>query len=97
MTSSSVLEQKFGSNPKTSLDVFFRPRTVAVIGASERQGSLGRVVFQNLLAGPAHTPIFAVNTTHDTVLGRKSYGHIADVPQPIDLAVIVTPAVTVPE
>jgi acetyltransferase len=80
-----------------SLDVFFRPKSVAVIGASDRERSVGRVVYENLLAGPAHTPVFAVHPTKSLILGRKTYAHVGAIPYSVDLAVIVTPAATVAE
>lgn len=80
------------------LDVIFAPRRVAVIGATERAGSVGRTVLANLLSGPTLAGrVFPVNPHRPTVLGAKAYPTIADVPERVDLAVIVTPAETVPD
>ncbi len=79
-----------------SLDMFFRPRSIAVIGATETPGSVGRTVLQNLLDGPFSGPVFPVNPKRAQVLGVQAYPTIADVPETVDLAVIVTPAPTVP-
>ena len=84
------------SEVSSSLDVFFRPRSVALIGATERPGSVGRIVLENLYAANPSFSIFAVNPTRSTILGRPAYAKVADIPEPIDLAVIVTPASTVP-
>jgi acetyltransferase len=79
------------------LDPFFKPRSVAVIGATETPGSVGRTVLANLAATSFGGPVFPVNPRRDAVLGMKTYPNVGAVPGPIDLAVIVTPAATVPE
>jgi acetyltransferase len=78
------------------LDPFFRPRAVAVIGASETPGSVGRTLLRNLLATPFGGAIYPVNPRRESVLGIRAFPSIADVPGPVDLAVVATPAVTVP-
>ncbi|MCD6536171.1 MAG: CoA-binding protein, partial [Thaumarchaeota archaeon] len=75
----------------------FDPETVAVIGATEREGSVGRAIMENLLAGKDQREIFPVNPNRKTVLGLKSYPSIKDVPKHVDLAIIVVPAKTVPK
>lgn len=84
------------SPTRASLDPIFRPRTIAVIGATEAVGSVGRTVFSNLIATPSNAKIFPVNPKRDSVLGVKAYPSVADCPAKIDLAVIVTPAPAVP-
>jgi len=79
------------------LDPFFKPRSVAVIGATEAPGSVGRTVLANLAATSFGGPVYPVNPRRDAVLGMKAYPNVGAVPGPIDLAVIVTPAATVPE
>src|SRR5579883_209708 len=78
------------------LDFIFQPRSVAVIGATDREGSVGRTVLENLLQGKSQRAIYPVNPNRNEVLGTRCYGAIADIPARVDLAVIVTPAVTVP-
>jgi acetyltransferase len=78
------------------LDAIFSPRNVAVIGATEREGSVGRTILWNLMSNPFGGAVFPVNPQRRSVLGIKAYARIADVPEPVDLAVIVTPATTVP-
>jgi acetyltransferase len=78
------------------LDFFFAPRTVAVIGATEKTGSVGRTILWNLISSPFGGTVFPVNLKGKNVLGIKSYRSIGEVPEPVDLAVIVTPAATVP-
>src|SRR5580658_4129371 len=79
------------------LDCFFRPRTVAVIGATARPGSVGRSIVWNLLKNPFGGVVYPVNPKHRNVLGVKAYPDMASVPEKADLAVICTPAATVPE
>ncbi len=76
-------------------EVFFAPRTVAVIGATERASSVGRTVLHNLMTNPFGGAVFPVNAKHGQVLGIESYPSVAAVPEAIDLAVVVTPAPTV--
>ncbi len=78
------------------LDVFFAPKTVAVVGATEAQGSVGRTILWNLISSPFGGTVFPVNPKRPSVLGIKAYPTLADVPAKVDLAVIVTPATAVP-
>ena len=80
-----------------SLQPIFSPRTVAVIGATEKAGSVGRTVIWNLISSPFGGTVFPVNPKRANILGIKAYPTIRDLPDPIDLAVIVTPAPTVPD
>ncbi len=79
------------------LDCIFHPRSVAVIGASEREGSVGRTLLWNLIRSPFGGTVFPVNPQRHSVLGIKSYPDVASVPEVVDLAVIATPAATVPQ
>jgi acetyltransferase len=76
------------------LDAMFAPKSVALIGASEKRGSVGRALMENLES--FHGQVFPVNPNHATVLGRKTLQRIRDLPEAVDLAVIATPAATVP-
>jgi acetyltransferase len=82
--------------PRASLDRLFSPRSIAVIGATDRPGTIGRNLLSNLLENKFSLKVFAVNPAHAEVLGLKAYNHIADIKDAIDLAVIATPAATVP-
>ena len=79
------------------LDAMFAPGSVAVIGATDRPGTVGRTVLENLLHGRFQGKVYAVNVKHPEVLGLKAYRSIRDIPGPVDLAVIATPAATVPQ
>ena len=78
------------------LSVFFSPKTVAVLGATETAGSMGRTVLWNLFTNPFGGTVFPVNPKRASVLGIKAYPTIASVPEKIDLAVLATPPETVP-
>src|SRR5579884_3038018 len=82
---------------KHPLEFFFSPRSVAVIGATERLGSLGRALLWNLISSPFGGTVFPVNPKRGSVLGVKAYSSVADLPDRAELAVIATPAHTVPE
>lgn len=73
----------------------FAPKSLAVIGASERIGSVGRALMENLQSFGGR--VFPVNPNHSTILGQKAFPKIRDVSEDVDLAVIATPAATVPE
>ena len=78
------------------LDSLFMPQSVAVIGASERAGSVGRSVLWNLLSSPFGGTVFPVNAKRPSVLGIKAYPSVKDLPDKVDLVVVTTPADTVP-
>ena len=83
-------------SPKTGLDALFLPNSVAMIGASERSGTVGRTVLENLLHPSFQGKVYAINPRHSELCGIKTYPSIGDVPEKIDLAVVATPAPTVP-
>ncbi len=78
------------------LDAIFAPRNVAVIGATEKEDSVGRTLLWNLISNPFGGTVFPVNPKRNNVMGIRSYPTVSDVPDQVDLAVIVTPAPTVP-
>lgn len=78
------------------LHVFFEPESIAVIGATEKVGSVGRTVFENLITNSSGSLVFPVNPTRASVLGFKAYPDLPSLPGPVELAVIATPAATVP-
>lgn len=82
---------------KSALDPIFSPRNVAVIGASETHGSVGRTILWNLISSPFGGTVYPVNHKRPSVLGIKSYKSVSDVPAKVDLAVIATPAKAVPD
>jgi acetyltransferase len=81
---------------RQALDTIFAPKNIAVIGATETLGSVGRTLLWNLISSPFGGAVFPINPKRPSVLGIKAYPTISDVPEPVDLAVVVTPAQTVP-
>ncbi|MDO9400493.1 MAG: bifunctional acetate--CoA ligase family protein/GNAT family N-acetyltransferase [Polaromonas sp.] len=80
-----------------NLEALFQPASVAVIGASDREGSLGSVVLRNLKLGGFKGPVWPVNHRHASVDGGPAWPDVESLPEAPDLAVICTPARTVPE
>ena len=80
-----------------NLDRIFNPRRIAVIGASDREGSLGAKLLQNLVGVGYKGVIYPVNLFRSTVQGITAYPSISRIPWKVDLAIIATPAHTVPQ
>ena len=70
------------------LDPLFLPKSVAVVGASERPGSVGRSVLWNLLSSPFGGTVFPVNSKRSNVLGIKAYPSVSALPEKVDLVVV---------
>ncbi len=83
------------SEPR-ALDAIFHPRTVALIGARDREGSVGYTILKNLAVPEFSGKIYPVNPQRSEVLGLPCYPAVGKIPEPVDLAVIVTQAPTVP-
>jgi acetyltransferase len=81
---------------KRPLDSICNPKVVAVIGATENPGTVGRTLFQNLGRGGFDGIVYPVNPKRASVLCVKAYPNIGAIPEKVDLAVICTPAKTVP-
>jgi acetyltransferase len=81
---------------RRDLEVFFKPRSVAVIGATDRPGHVGRSVLWNLISSPFGGTVYPVNLNKNSVLGIKAYPSVRSLPEIAELAVVVTPAETVP-
>src|SRR6478672_398805 len=81
---------------RPALETMLAPESVAVIGATEAEGSVGRTLIENLKAGNFSGEIIPVNLKRARVLGIRAFRKVGEVEHPIDLAVIVTPAATVP-
>jgi acetyltransferase len=88
--------KKFRHQGNQPLDVFFSPKTVAVIGATETPNSVGRTVLWNLVTSPFGGTVYPVNPKRPSVLGVKAYKTVSDIPEDVDLAVIVTPPPSIP-
>ena len=85
-----------GVNELGDIRIMLNPKTVALIGATEREESIGRTVMENLLLSDKRK-IFPVNPGRKSILGIDCYPDIASIPEKIDLGIVVTPANTVPD
>jgi acetyltransferase len=80
----------------TNLDKIFNPKSVAIIGASDVEGSVGYAIVKNFTQSGYTGKIFFVNIKKPEILGVKTYPSVDQIPEPVDLALIATPAKTVP-
>ncbi len=90
-------DHKVNSMSIRNLDFAFEPKSVALIGASDQEGSVGFTVMKNLREGGFSGPIWCVNPRHRTIAGAPCYPNAEALPEAPDLAVIATPANTVPD
>src|SRR5437016_1219115 len=74
------------------LDAVFRPRSIAVIGASRERGTVGGEIFHNLIANGFSGPVYPVNRSTDVVQSVLAYTSIEAIPGEVDLAILVVPA-----
>ena len=80
-----------------NLDKIFKPKSVAIIGASDTEGSVGYALMKNFVDLHYEGRIYPINIRKSEILGFKAYPTIEQIPEPVDLAVIATPAQTVPD
>jgi acetyltransferase len=107
MTTPPTPNQEAWSRLDPSLDIYkytasplksiFAPKNVAVIGATEKEGSVGRTILWNLISSPFGGAVFPVNPKRSSLLGIKAYPSVKDIPDQVDLAVIVTPSSSIPD
>ncbi len=81
----------------THLDKIFNPKTVAIIGASDEPNTVGYTLMKNLTEQGFQGKIYPINIRKTEILGIKAYQTIEQIPEPVDLAIIATPAKTVPD
>jgi acetyltransferase len=91
----TTAEKSAKAGEKFGLSALFAPDSVAIIGATERTGTVGRTILSNLIESRFRSKVYAVNPSHSEVLGLKAYKSVGDIPEQVDLAIVVTPAVTV--
>ena len=80
---------------RNPLDAFFSPTSVAVVGATEKEGSVGRTIFWNLISSPFGGTVYPVNQKRASILGVRAYPDLAALPEVPELVVIATPASTI--
>lgn len=97
-TKTASEERKANISPNTDdLEKFFEPQSIAVIGASDTKGKVGYGVLDSLLNHEYLGKVYPVNPSHSKIMGVKSYPSVADIPGPVDLAVLTTNIKFVPE
>jgi len=79
------------------LSTLFSPKSVAIIGASDRADSVGGIVFKNMLESGFKGELYPVNPNHKKIQGKRAYATIEEIGKPVELAVICTHAATVPD
>ena len=79
---------------REQLDPIFKPRSIAVIGASRQPGSIGNLVFQNIMEGGFTGVVYPVNPKADAIMAVKAYPSVLDVPGDVDLGIIIVPGNT---
>ena len=89
--------QNFLEDFENPIDKFFNPKSVALIGATEKSPSVARTILSNLLHHGYKGAIYPINPKYEKVLGQKCYPNLESINDNIDLVIIVTPAKTVPD
>ena len=80
---------------RSCMDRLFAPKSIALIGATNKLNKWGGMILANVLTNRFDGRVFPVNPTSSEVLGLRAYSKVTDIPDPVDLACIVTPAPTV--
>jgi len=88
---------RLGFFQRTALDSLLSPKSVAVIGASEREGSVGRTVFWNLISNPFGGTVYPINAKRNNVFGVRAYPSLEALPEPVETVVLAVPAGTIPD
>ena len=76
---------------RQKLEQLFEPRSIAVIGASEREGSAGRMIMENLTRHGFPGSLYPVSSKHSSILGMPAYSKVGKIPEPADLAIFCAP------
>lgn len=80
-----------------NLEPLLNPKAIALIGATDRKGSVGQSLIKNLLLGKGDRKVYFVNPKRESAMGEKCWPSIASVPEQVNLAIVATPAETVPQ
>ncbi len=91
-TAIGVMEQREHRAESASIERFFNPRSIAVIGASRRQDTIGRALVRNLITGDFTGRVYAVNPSADAVSGLPTYPTVSEIPGDVDVAIVAVPA-----
>ncbi len=88
--------QEYLEQPAQQLEPFFNPKSVAIIGATQTPNTVGNTLTNNLISGKFKGKIYPINPKYETLFGLKCYPSIEAIPEEVELAVIITPAKTIP-
>lgn len=96
-TAIGLMSQREHRAEAASIERFFNPRSVAVIGASRRQETIGQALVRNLITGDFAGRVYAVNPTSNAVSGLPTYRSVTEIPDDVDVAIVAVPAESVQE
>jgi len=91
-TAMGVMQSREHRAESASIEKFFNARSVAVIGASRRQDTIGQALVRNLITGDFTGRVYAVNPSADAVSGLPAFKLVSDIPDDVDLAIVAVPA-----
>ncbi len=91
-TAIGVMEQREHRAESASIEKFFNPKSIAVIGASRRQDTIGRALVRNLVMGDFTGRVYAVHPSADAVSGLPTYPTVSEIPGDVDVAIVAVPA-----
>lgn len=91
-TAIGVMHDREHTAEARSIDRFFHPRSVAIIGASRRQDTVGQVLVRNLVTGDFTGRVYVVNPSAPAVSGMPAYKNVNDIPDDVDVAIVAVPA-----
>jgi acyl-CoA synthetase (NDP forming)/GNAT superfamily N-acetyltransferase len=97
VTSVAVMQSREHRAETASVERFFSARSVALVGASRRQDTVGRLLVRNLVLGDYQGRAYVVNSTAEAVAGMPAYKQVSDIPDEVDIAIIAVPAEAVPD
>jgi acyl-CoA synthetase (NDP forming)/GNAT superfamily N-acetyltransferase len=97
VTSLAVMQSREHRAETASVHRFFSARSVAVVGASRRHDTVGRRLVRNLVVGDFHGRVYVVNPAAEAVSAMPAYASVADIPDPVDIAIVAVPADRVPD
>ncbi len=96
-TSVGVMSSREHRAEAASIERFFNPRSIAVVGASRRQDTIGQLLVRNLVMGNYTGSVYAVNPSAKSVSGLATYASVSEIPDDVDIAIVAVPAEAVPE
>ena len=96
-TAIGVIQGREHRAESASVAAFFNARSIAVIGASRKQDTIGQALVRHLVLGDYTGRVYAVNPTAESVAGLPSYDSVVDIPDPVDIALVAVPAEAVPD